>query len=169
MNNWAQRPEKNDFPARKFLFVSPVGPEAVVRGSPPGGQLRWPGWEPRVSPVWQHSAMTQLPNGVSAIVEYVARMAEGYSSGLKWNEEHKLKADMMNMPARWVAIEPDVLRQACVEAGMSAADASTVSGFLRTRKQGGRFSVRSGYKSFHFLPVVTGTEGSAESRGIREW
>lgn len=39
-----------------------------------------------------------LPNGVDGILEYIAAMAAGYSSGLKWNEEDKLKADMRVCP-----------------------------------------------------------------------
>lgn len=128
-----------------------------------------PGLGAAVSCLWQHSHMTELPNGVSRIVKHVAQMAAGYSSGLKWNEEHKLKADMMNMPARWTAITPEELHIACLDAGMSDADASTVSGLQRTRKAGKRFSVRSSYKDFHFMPLIAAAESSLDARGMREW
>ena len=42
-----------------------------------------------------------LPNGIDGILEHVAGMAAGYDSGLKWDEEDKLRADMMNRPERW--------------------------------------------------------------------
>lgn len=42
-----------------------------------------------------------LPEDVDQILEHIAAWAAGYDSGLKWNEEDKLKADMMNCPRRW--------------------------------------------------------------------
>ncbi len=42
-----------------------------------------------------------LPADVSEILEYIGRYAEGYDGHMKWNEEAKLKADMMNMRHRW--------------------------------------------------------------------
>ena len=55
----------------------------------------------------------QLPNGIDSVLEYVASMAAGYSSGLKWNEEDKLKADMMNRPERWVDVPVEQVRAKC--------------------------------------------------------
>lgn len=51
-----------------------------------------------------------LPNGVDGILEHIAAMATGYSSGLKWNEEDMLKADMMNRPDRWASITVEQVR-----------------------------------------------------------
>ena len=51
------------------------------------------------------------------MLEYVAGMAAGYSSGLKWNEEDKLKADMVNRPERWVPITVEQVRARCRELG----------------------------------------------------
>lgn len=92
----------------------------------------------------------QLPNGVDRILEYVAGMAAGYSSGLKWNEEDKLKADMMNRPERWVPITVEQVRAKCRELGMRPNDVDTVAGFLQRRKEGRRFNVRSNYREFQF-------------------
>ncbi|WP_156316639.1 hypothetical protein [Leucobacter japonicus] len=112
--------------------------------------------------------MSELPNGLSAVVEHLAGIAAEYSDGLKWNEEHKLLADMMNMPARWIGVDPDQLHRACLEAGMAAEDAMTVSGFLRDRRLGKWFEVRGTYRDFHFMPVVHGVEWTRESLGSRE-
>ncbi|MFJ3391597.1 hypothetical protein [Leifsonia aquatica] len=98
----------------------------------------------------QQDALEPLPNGVDGILEHIARMAAGYSSGLKWNEEDKLKADMMNRPARWVPIIVDQVRARCRELGMRPNDVDTVAGLLQRRKDGRRFSVRSSYRTFHF-------------------
>lgn len=91
-----------------------------------------------------------LPNGVDRILEYVASMAAGYSSGLKWNEEDKLKADMMNRPERWAHVTVDQVRRKCLSLGMRGADVDTIAGFLQRRKDGRRFNVRSSYRTFHF-------------------
>lgn len=91
-----------------------------------------------------------LPNGVEGILEYVARMAAGYSSGLKWNEEDMLRADMMNRPDRWTSITVEQVRAKCRELGMRPNDVDTVAGFLQRRKEGRRFNVRSSYKDFQF-------------------
>lgn len=91
-----------------------------------------------------------LPNGVDGILEYVASMAAGYSSGLKWNEEDMLKADMMNRPDRWVPVTVEQVRAKCRELGMRPNDVDTVAGFLQRRKDGRRFNVRSSYKDFEF-------------------
>jgi len=77
-------------------------------------------------------------------------MAAGYSSGLKWNEEDKLKADMMNRPERWVPITVKQVRAKCRELGMRPNDVDTVAGFLQRRKDGRRFNVRSSYRDFQF-------------------
>lgn len=91
-----------------------------------------------------------MPNGVEGILEHIAGMAAGYSSGLKWNEEDKLKADMMNRPDRWVPITVEQVRLKCRELGMRPNDIDTVAGFLQRRKEGRRFNVQSSYRTFQF-------------------
>lgn len=91
-----------------------------------------------------------LPNGVEGILEHIARMATGYSSGLKWNEEDQLKADMMNRPDRWVPITVEQMRVKCRELGMRPNDIDTVAGYLQRRKEGRRFNVQSSYRTFQF-------------------
>jgi len=86
----------------------------------------------------------------SRILEYIAAMAAGYSSGLKWNEEDKLKADMMNRPERWVPITVEQVRAKCRALGMRPDDVDTVAGFLQRRKEGRRFNVQSSYRTFRF-------------------
>ncbi|GAA4064914.1 hypothetical protein GCM10023065_15630 [Microbacterium laevaniformans] len=95
-------------------------------------------------------ALDSLPNGVDGILEYIAGMAAGYSSGLKWNEEDKLKADMMNRPDRWAPITVEQVRAKCRALGMRPNDVDSVTGFLQRRKDGRRFNVQSSYRTFHF-------------------
>jgi hypothetical protein len=91
-----------------------------------------------------------LPEDVAAILTSTARWAAGYSGGLKWNEEDKLKADMMNRPSRWAAVTVEQVRAKCRQLGMKPKDVDTVAGFLQRRKDGRRFNVRSTYRDFHF-------------------
>lgn len=96
------------------------------------------------------TATESLPNGIDDVLGYVAAWAAGYDSGLKWNEEDKLKADMMNRPDRWVNVTVEQVRAKCKELGMRPNDVDTVAGLLQRRKDGRRFNVRSGYKDFTF-------------------
>lgn len=91
-----------------------------------------------------------LPNRVDEILESIAQWAAGYSSGLKWNEEDKLKADMMNRPDRWAPITVDQVRTKCRALQMRPNDVETIAGLLQRRKEGHRFIVRHGYRDFRF-------------------
>ncbi|QIM15196.1 hypothetical protein G7067_00250 [Leucobacter insecticola] len=95
-------------------------------------------------------ARALLPNGVEEILENIASWAAGYSTGLKWNEEDKLKADMMNRPERWASITIEQVRVKCRALGMRPDDIDTIAGFVQRRKEGRRFNVRSSYRTFHF-------------------
>lgn len=96
--------------------------------------------------------LPELPNGIDAILEHLASMAAGYSSGLKWNEEDKLKADLMNRTSRWDGVSPDIVRAKCRALGMRPTDVDTVVGIIQRRLDGGRFNVQTSYRGFHFLP-----------------
>ena len=98
----------------------------------------------------QRAELEPLPEDVERILEHIAHMATGYSTGLKWNEEDKLKADMMNRPQRWKSVTVEQVRSKCRELGMSPADADTVAGYVQRRKEGRRFNVQSSYRTFHF-------------------
>ena len=91
-----------------------------------------------------------LAEDVSRILESVAEWAAGYDSGLKWNEEDKLKADMMNRPSRWDSATVEQVRRKCRDLKMRPKDIETIIGFLERRKQGRRFNVRSTYRDFQF-------------------
>lgn len=94
--------------------------------------------------------LAPLPNGLDGILEHVAGMAASYSTGLKWNEEDELKADMMNRPRRWADVTVDQVRAKCRALGMRPKDVDTISELLQRRKDGHRFNVRGTYRGFHF-------------------
>lgn len=91
-----------------------------------------------------------LPEDVNSILESLAEWAAGYESGLKWNEEDKLKADMMNRPERWRFVTVEQVRSKCRALKMRPNDVEKIVGFLERRKQGRRFNVRSSYRDYHF-------------------
>ncbi|WP_300082021.1 hypothetical protein [Propioniciclava sp.] len=91
-----------------------------------------------------------LPEDVDQILEHIAAWAAGYDSGLKWNEEDKLKADMMNCPRRWEQVTVEQVRAKCRALKMRPKDVDTITGYLQRRKEGRRFNVRSSYRTFRF-------------------
>lgn len=111
------------------------------------GQVLQPASEPHAAPA---TVGDPLPDDVSRILKSIAQWAAGYDSGLKWNEEDKLKADMMNKPERWTSVTVEQVRGTCRELKMRSKDIDTIVGFLQRRKQGRRFNIRSTYRDFHF-------------------
>lgn len=98
----------------------------------------------------KNSHADPLPNDIDGFLERIAQMAASYSSGLKWDEEHKLKADMMNRPERWAPVTVEQIRAKCKELGMSPNDVDTIARLLQRHKEGRRFSVSRFYRNFHF-------------------
>jgi hypothetical protein len=54
-----------------------------------------------------------LPNGIPEILQYLAQTARGYGNHLKWNEVAKLKADLMNVRARWLGVSVSEIADCC--------------------------------------------------------
>jgi len=96
------------------------------------------------------AATGSLPEDVNQVLEHIAAWAAGYDSGLKWNEEDKLKADMMNCPQRWEQVTVEQVRAKCRALKMRPRDVDTITGYLQRRKEGRRFNVRSSYRTFRF-------------------
>ncbi|SJN22944.1 hypothetical protein FM104_03795 [Microbacterium esteraromaticum] len=69
---------------------------------------------------------------------------------MKWNEEDKLKTDMMNQPDRWQAVSVEQVRAKCRQLGMLADDVDTIADYLQRRKEGRRFNVGASYRSCEF-------------------
>lgn len=111
------------------------------------GQTMQPASGPQAAP---EPVGEPLPGDVIRILESLARWAAGYDSGLKWNEEDKLKADMMNRPDRWTSVTVEQVRGKCRELKMRPNDIETIVGFLERRKQGQRFNVRSTCRDYQF-------------------
>ncbi|WP_068056354.1 hypothetical protein [Nocardia xishanensis] len=99
-----------------------------------------------------------LPADVSAILEHVGRYAEGYGGHMKWNEEAKLKADMMNMRHRWGSHRVSVaaLRHKCREVGLSDEDTNLIVDLLTKTQAGRRLIPQKTYRDFRFAQQVEG-------------
>ncbi|WP_063131768.1 hypothetical protein [Nocardia fusca] len=95
---------------------------------------------------------SELPADIVKIAEFLARNAELSGGAMKWNEEAKIKASMMNEPARWVSarVSPQAIEAACCEAGLPADDAATVGEFLRKVHGGKRLVPNNQYRNFEF-------------------
>lgn len=102
---------------------------------------------PTASPA---SPVADLPDEIVDILKYLADWAAGYDTGLKWNEEQELKADLMNRTQRWAKVPLNDIRRKCRELGLRPTDVDTIVGLIERRQQGHRFNVRHGYKDFHF-------------------
>jgi hypothetical protein len=103
----------------------------------------------------------ELPPDVNEIIEHIAHWAAGYSSGLKWNEVAKLKADMMNIPERWVPVTVEALRSKCIAAGMGTEDSDTIAELLRKGKAGHRLVPQASYR-FHRFPHEPGKSSRSD-------
>lgn len=151
---WPDRPHLNDLWGAEAdaLVVNEWDPTETATWIDDANPVRLlPGKTLQASAQSTPAAPTEpLPNGVGGILEHIATWATGYDSGLKWNEEDKLKADMMNCPERWTPVTVEQVRAKCRELKMRPNDIETIAGFLERRKQGRRFAVRSTYRNFRF-------------------
>lgn len=92
-----------------------------------------------------------LPSDVSNFIEWVGRYAESYGGNLNYRERDRIKADMMNVPARWKAsrVTPDALGDKVLAVGMKDKNAAEVAGFLR-RVQDGKGLRPKYYKDYRW-------------------
>ncbi len=93
-----------------------------------------------------------LPADVAQIIEHVAAWAAGYDTGLKWNEEAKLKADMMNVRHRWSRRRVDLraLRAKCLAEGLSEEETARIVDWVKRTQEGRRLVPQRGYRDFRF-------------------
>jgi hypothetical protein len=89
-----------------------------------------------------------LPPGISGILEYLAQMASGYDNHLKWNEVAKLKADLMNVPARWRGVSVSEIADSCRALGMRDEDVTTVAELVRKAQEGHRLVPQKTYRDY---------------------
>lgn len=94
----------------------------------------------------------ELPDDVAKIIEFLAMMAKGYDNRLKWNEEARLKADLMHSKRRW---RPDrvsvaAVREKCVSEGMTSEDTTLIVDLIQKAQAGRRLVPQRTYRDFTF-------------------
>ena len=94
--------------------------------------------------------MNGLPKDVVSILEYLAMMAAGYDNHLKWNEEAKLKADLMNTPERWRGVAVGDIATRCRALGMREDDVDLITDLVRRAQAGRRLIAEKSYRDFRF-------------------
>lgn len=92
---------------------------------------------------------SKLPNNIKNILGHLAAWAAGYDTGLKWNEEEKLKADLVHNRRHWQDVPTDEVRDYCLQLGMSPKDARRIEQLIGEAQAGKRFQPRS-YRDHRF-------------------
>jgi len=93
-----------------------------------------------------------LPNGIPEILQHLAQTARGYGNHLKWNEVAKLKADLMNVRARWLGVSVSEIADCCRALGMRDEDVSEVTDLVKKAQEGRRLVPQRTYRDFRFNP-----------------
>jgi hypothetical protein len=93
-----------------------------------------------------------LPSDVAGIAEHLAQWARGYNNHLKWNEQAKFKADLMNARPRWQGVSPASFAAKLRDEGMREEDVKELADWLTRAQEGRRLVPHSSYRSFAFNP-----------------
>jgi hypothetical protein len=101
---------------------------------------------------WPYSYIVSddLPNGIPEILQYLALAARGYDNHLKWNEVAKLKADLMNVRARWRGVSVREIADRCRTLGMRNEDVAEIVTLVKKAQEGRRLVPQKTYRDFRF-------------------
>lgn len=101
-----------------------------------------------------HSVNTEpeLPPDVAGIAEHLAEWARGYNNHLKWDEQAKFKADLMNASLRWRGVSPTSFAAKLRNQGMREEDIKELVDWLSRAQAGRRLVPHRSYRSFVFSP-----------------
>lgn len=91
-----------------------------------------------------------MPKDIEKILEHIALMAKSYDNHMKWNEEAKLKSDMMRRMDRWRLVTTEQIREKCLALGMRGEDVETICDMHSRRLAGHRLVPQHSYKGFEF-------------------
>lgn len=92
----------------------------------------------------------ELPPDIVETLEFLAMMAKGYDNHLKWNEEARLKADLMNNRRYWLGFSAEAVRAKACELGMRSEDAALVYDLVSRAQAGKRLVADRTYRDFKF-------------------
>lgn len=91
-----------------------------------------------------------MPEDIKSILELTAMWARGYDNHMKWNEEAKLKADMMRHMDRWSLVTTEEIRDECRLLGMREEDIRTICDMHARCLQGRRLVPAPSYRTFEY-------------------
>lgn len=91
-----------------------------------------------------------MPTDIEKILELIAMWAKGYDNHMKWNEEAKLKSDMMRRIDRWRLVTTQQIRAKCLDLGMRIEDVDVICDMHARRLQGRRLVSQHSYRDFEF-------------------
>ena len=91
-----------------------------------------------------------MPEDIKNILELTAMWVRGYDNHMKWNEEAKLKADMMRRMDRWGLVTTEEIRDECRSPGMRGEDVRTIYDMHARRLQGRRLVPAPSYRTFEY-------------------
>lgn len=110
-----------------------------------------------------------LPKDIVDILEHLARMAKGYDNHLKWNEEAKLKADLMHNRRFWRDVPLTAIRSKCRELGMRDEDIALIADLVGRAQQGRRLIAQRSYRDHTFRHDRPVSDGVSSFTTSREW
>lgn len=97
------------------------------------------------------SKSDKLPERAQRILEHLASAAAAYSGGLKWDEEEKLKSDLMLRRDAWQDIPIENIEEKCRELRMRPGDTRLIVDLISRRQRGCWFNLnKSRYKGYEF-------------------
>lgn len=109
--------------------------------------------------IWNNVRMTTsgLRSDLQQITALIGQWVKMSGGHFSWMEQSKVKADMMNVPARWNAsrITPSTLQHRCQAVGLKGADAAKIADWLSKVQAGRRLVPHSSYKTFRFTQDPT--------------
>ena len=91
-----------------------------------------------------------MQDDIERILEHIADWANGYDNHMKWNEEAKLKSDMMRRMDRWGLVTTGEIREKCLSLGMRSEDVETICNMHMRRLRGRRVVPHHSYREFEF-------------------
>ena len=109
-----------------------------------------------------------LPIDIVKILEFLAEWSRGYDNHLKWNEEAKLKADLMNSRGYWLGVPVPAITAKCTALGMRGQDVDLIADLVTRAQQGRRLVPKRSYRDHRFQHERPDLEPSPP-RTSRDW
>ena len=91
-----------------------------------------------------------MPEYIKSILKLTEVWARGYDNHMKWNEETKLKADIMRHMDRWGLVTTEEIGDEFSSLGMREEDVQTICDMHARRLQGRRLVPAPRIRTFEY-------------------